>query len=488
MRQFLHVLVVVASLVCASGALAHPLGNFTVNRHSEVVISGDRAFVKYVLDLAEIPAFQERAKIGDGADYRVQTASRLADGLHLDVGGTRVPLVVVESALQFPPGQGGLVTLRLELLLESGRLGSGDDRVELEYRDTNFADRIGWREIVIAEADGGARVLATDVARSSTTDSLRSYPESELRSPMAVNEAHAEVILGSGDAITPSIANPADAPQRPRSATPAERGFAKLIEQGELSVGFMLVSLAVAMFWGAAHALSPGHGKALVGAYLIGARGRARHAFYLGGIVTITHTLGVFALGFITLLLSELIVPERLYPWLNLVAALLVVGVGLVVARPRIQAWRADREGEGRPHDHGDDHAHGDDHGHSHSHPHGHDQRSSHSHLPEPGTGVRGLFVVGVSGGLVPCPTALVVMLAAISLHRVAYGMVLIVAFSLGLAATMTLIGLVALYGRRLFERASQRAACVGLLPALSALGILGLGVFMTLRAIPELA
>ncbi|MFQ5459023.1 MAG: nickel/cobalt transporter [Myxococcota bacterium] len=249
----------------------------------------------------------------------------------------------------------------------------------------------------------------------------------------------------------------------------------------------MLISLALAMAWGAAHALSPGHGKSLVGAYLIGARGRARDAFYLGGIVTITHTLGVFALGAITLLLSELIVPERVYPWLNLVAALLVVGVGLAVVRRRVGSWRAAR-GRARPHHHGCGHRR-HEHGHrgqqGHDHRHGH---HGHSHLPEAGTGIRGLVAVGVSGGLVPCPTALVVMLAAISLHRVAYGMVLIVAFSLGLAATVTAIGLVALYGRHLFERASGRGARLGLLPAASALGILALGALMTVRAISPLA
>ena len=107
----------------------------------------------------------------------------------------------------------------------------------------------------------------------------------------------------------------------------------------------ILLSLLLAMFWGAAHALSPGHGKAIVAAYLVGTRGNARHAFYLGGIVTITHTIGVFALGLITLALSEFIVPETLYPWMNLIAALLVVGVGVSVLRlrsPRLGPGEAD--------------------------------------------------------------------------------------------------------------------------------------------------
>ena len=235
-----------------------------------------------------------------------------------------------------------------------------------------------------------------------------------------------------------------------------------------------------------------------MGAYLIGTRGRARDAFYLGGIVTVTHTLGVFALGLVTLLLSEFIVPEQLYPWMNLVAALLVVAVGAMILRRRVRAWCDARRDHGARTSDGHRHAgqepgtHGHPHPHAHhdahSHGHGHGHSHGHSHVPEQGTGIRGLLAVGVSGGLVPCPTALVVMLAAISLHRVGYGMVLIVAFSLGLAATVTAIGLVALYGRRFFEGASRRGRRAAFLPAASALTILGLGLVMAARAIPELA
>ena len=203
----------------------------------------------------------------------------------------------------------------------------------------------------------------------------------------------------------------------------------------------------------------------------------------------------MFALGLVTLLLSEFIVPEQLYPWMNLVAALLVVAVGIMILRRRVRTWRDTRGERGavlagghwhtceesgvRPHP-------SSSHPHAHHHEHGHGH--GHSHVPEPGTGIRGLLAVGVSGGLIPCPTALVVMLAAISLHRVSYGMVLIVAFSLGLAATVTAIGLLALYGRRLFERASRHGRRAPFLPAASALAILGLGVIMIVRAIPVIA
>jgi ABC-type nickel/cobalt efflux system permease component RcnA len=244
----------------------------------------------------------------------------------------------------------------------------------------------------------------------------------------------------------------------------ADGGFAALIGRDRLPVGVVLVSLLAAVFWGAAHALSPGHGKSIIAAYLVGARGTRRDAIVLGLTVTVTHTVGVFALGLITLSLSQFVLPEDLYPWLNLISALLVVTVGLGVLSWRLRAWR-------RP-QHAHHHHH---HGHHHHH-HDHDR---------PG-GLRSLLGVGVSGGLIPCPTALVVLLAAISLHRIGYGLVLILAFSGGLAAAMTGIGFLAVSAKRAFDRVDLEAGAIRILPAVSALVILGLGVAMTVRALPH--
>jgi ABC-type nickel/cobalt efflux system permease component RcnA len=220
-----------------------------------------------------------------------------------------------------------------------------------------------------------------------------------------------------------------------------------------------LVSLAAALFWGAAHALSPGHGKTIVTAYLVGQRGMPRHAALLGLIVTITHTIGVFALGLVTLALSQLVVPDRLYPWLNLASGVLVVGIGASVFWAR---WRHRRA-----------HARGD------HHHHGHDPDGN-------GPSLRSLLAVGISGGLLPCPSALVVLLAAISLHRVAFGLLLILAFSAGLALSITGIGLVAVFARRTFRRLSFEGPLLRLLPAASALVILAAGLAMTVRAVPK--
>jgi ABC-type nickel/cobalt efflux system permease component RcnA len=226
----------------------------------------------------------------------------------------------------------------------------------------------------------------------------------------------------------------------------------------------VVLSLLVASFWGAAHALTPGHGKALVAGYLIGTRGRPRDAVLLGAIVTVTHTAGVFGLGLVTLLLSRFVVPEQLYPWLTLVSGLLVVGVGATVLRQRLGSRRGHVH-----HDHHHEHDGHDGHDHDHHHPHERD----------------GILGVGIAAGLLPCPSALVVLLSAIALHRLGFGFALIVAFSLGLAATITGIGLVAVLARRAFSRVSLEGPVVRALPSLSAVVIVLVGVVLTARAIP---
>jgi nickel/cobalt transporter (NicO) family protein len=236
----------------------------------------------------------------------------------------------------------------------------------------------------------------------------------------------------------------------------ATSGFESIVAH-ELTLGFVLLSLVLAVFWGAAHALEPGHGKAIVAGYLVGTRGRPRDALALGAIVTVSHTVGVFALGLVTLGLSQYVVPEQLYPWLTLAAGLLVVLVGIGVLRSRLHELV---------------HAYVPAHGHDHSHAH---ER-------------RGLLGVGISGGIIPCPTALVVLLAAISLHRVGYGLVLILAFSVGLAAAVTCIGLAAVTARRAFARAGFDGRLMRALPFVSALVVVALGVVMTVRALPQLA
>jgi ABC-type nickel/cobalt efflux system permease component RcnA len=489
LRRLLLAATVALALLAPAAASAHPLGNFTVNQFARIEPSGDRIYIFYVLDMAEIPTFQARSDVaakGQGA-YSAGLAAQIRENLELDVGGRRLELRELGHSIAFPGGVGGLETTRLEIVFATGAIQSADRPLPMTFRDRNFPDRMGWREIVV-RGEAGAVALAASVPAESVSDELRRYPDDLLESPLDVRSATAELTPGSEAGPPPELEGGVVDPRKD-AAAPTEHGFTSLVAKEELSAGVVLVSLLVAMFWGAAHALSPGHGKAIVAAYLVGSRGKPRHALYLGLITTVTHTIGVFALGLVTLALSQLVVPERLYPWLNLASALLVVTVGVAVLRVRILDWMRTRRTGTAAHDHADHHhGHHHDHGHhDHHHPdQGHDH--GHEHLPGARTGWRGLLAVGVSGGLLPCPSALVVLLAAISLHRVGYGLVLIVAFSIGLAATITAIGLLAIGARGIFGRMSFQGPVLRLLPAASALVILAFGLAMTVRAVPAIA
>ena len=438
MKRLVLIVVAVGALAWPALAAAHPLGNFTINRFSRIEVSGPRLYVHYVLDMAEIPTYQ-----AGRIDQRTY-AQRIAANAHLSVDGRQVTLVPLRSALAHPRGAAGLHTTRLEVIL-AGPVLSG--RVSVSYHDNNYRDRIGWKEIVVGSTT------------PSTSHELRAYPKDLLQSPLDRTSATVSVAPKPGRDIPPSLSSGAtlEAPDRV-----ADSGFAGLVGRSHLSALVILASLAAALFWGAAHALSPGHGKTIITAYLVGQRGTPRHAALLGVVVTITHTIGVFALGAVTLALSQWIVPETLYPWLNLVSGLLFVGIGAAVLRSRLRSRRQQQ------------HAHGHHH---------------HHHHPTPDTlSMRSLLAVGVSGGLLPCPSALVVLLAAISLHRIALGLVLIVAFSAGLALTITGIGLVAVLARSTFRRIGFDGPLVRLLPAASALVILAAGLAMTLRAVPKVS
>jgi nickel/cobalt transporter (NicO) family protein len=473
-KGFLLLLLALAALALPALASAHPLGNFTINRYSRVELSGDRAYVLYVLDMAEIPTFQAEPQVeakGRKA-YARALAAQIGRRLSLRVGGRQLELHPLRQALAFPPGQAGLRTTRLEIVYGSAPIGSGT--LTLAYRDENFRDRIGWKEIVV-RADSGAQVRSASVPSTSSSAELRAYPKSLLQSPLDVTEATATVVPGSGPGIVPATLSGKALGARVAVRNVSDGGFPSLIAHDRLSVGFAFVSVLVAMFWGAAHAFSPGHGKSIIAAYLVGSRGTPRHAVLLGVTVTVTHTIGVFALGLVTLSLSEFVVPEDVYPWLNLVSALLIVGVGMSVLRWRLREWRAPRGARG--HDHGHDH-----HAHDHHHHH-HDHEE-----PDRALSLHRLLGVGISGGIIPCPTALVVLLAAISLHRVGYGLVLILAFSFGLAAAMTGIGILAVTAKRIFSRVDLEGDLVRVLPAVSALVVLGLGIAMTVRALPKVS
>jgi ABC-type nickel/cobalt efflux system permease component RcnA len=452
MRRLALLAALVAALALPAAAGAHPLGNFSVNHQARVAVSEDRVDVTYILDQAEIPTFQERGQRGLLARKRAE----IVRGLALEVGGRPVPLRPGAARIAFPRGQGGLPTTRVELALSAPADTVGRS---VRLQDGTFAGRAGWRAIVAVPGRGTA--VRSSVPSEDPTARLTRYPRDVLGDPPDQREAAFAVRAGGGTVTAPRADGAGTGSAGAGSARPrGEDGFAGLLGDG--AAGLSLLLLAAAFGWGAVHALSPGHGKAMVAAYLVGTRGTARHALALGLTVTVTHTIGVFALGVVTLGLSAWIVPEDLYPWLNLAAGLLVAVVGASVLRTRLRARRAH-------HDH-------------------------HHHHPPERIGWRGLAAMGASAGLVPCPSALVVLLAAIAQHQVALGLVLIVAFSAGLAATLTALGLAVVYSGRalgrlpgLGSRPPLRRALAAL-PTASALAIVAVGCLLTLRALSGIA
>ena len=437
-RTFAAALLALALLPAA--ASAHPLGNFSVNHLSRVSISDDRVDVRYVLDEAEIPTFQQRA-IADGELLRRKRAE-VAKQLVLTVNGRRVALRPAgEATIAHPAGQGGLRTTRVELPL----FAAADSPEHVELRDGTFPGRVGWKAVVVEPGEGTA--VRSSVPVEDPTRGLRTYPEDLLESPSDVRSASFAVRPGAGTVDAPDGA-------RSSAADGREHGFADVFSDAASGKGVIVLLLLSAFAWGAIHALSPGHGKAMVAAYLVGTRGTPRHAVALGAVVTATHTVGVFALGAVALALSAYVLPEQLYPWLNLVSGALVLVVGAGVLRSRVRKRR-----------------------HHHHH--------HHHHLPDR-VSWRGLLAMGAAAGLIPCPSALVVLLGAVAQGQIALGMLLIVAFSLGLAATLTALGLAVVLAGRAFTRIPVPGRLALALPTASALLILGVGVVLTVQAVPR--
>lgn len=483
-------------------ATAHPLGNFSINYYARIEVGIDRARVRYVVDMAEIPTLQESEKADADRDgstsgaelnaYLETVSTRYQNGLQLTIEGVRVPLEFTAKKITRLAGAGGLSTLRIECDLEGVFHGDTQGTRRLRLQDSNDRDRLGWREMVVVPA-AGVNIFNSTAYGNGLTDELKAYPEDRLAAPL--DEPAAELSFTRGNAPLGSTA------LRMRDGRTVARSrdrFVELIAVPRLTPTLALFGLLLAAGLGALHAFSPGHGKTVVGAYLIGSRGTARHAAFLGLTVTVTHTAGVYALGLVTLFASQYILPEKLFPVLGLVsgAIVLVMGLGLFVRRLRAAL-------SGSAHEHGHNHTHTHLHDHAHEnervdtrqlnsgalvHSHG---GSQHSHLP-PGAGGdpvtwRSLLALGISGGLLPCPSALVVLLSAISLHRVGYGLLLIVAFSLGLASALTAIGLVFVYAGRWVKRPTGRARwLVPVLPIVSAFVIACVGAVICYEALVQ--
>jgi nickel/cobalt exporter len=502
-------LAVFASLIPRE-AQAHPLGNFTLNHYSRLEFADEKARIDYVLDFAEIPTFQQKGQLDPNEDGKLSEAEAgayldnklpsIVENLRLRVGKEALHLRVLDSSAAYRPGQGGLPVLRIEARLLADLPKNWEDNNAGHYTDRNYEDHLGWREIVVQSGQGVA-IKGSTAPSAGVSDELRKYPSDMLSSPLDIRRAKFTLVPGEGS-VADDAAGQAAGNLGTSSYSFKSNGYISwlyarlnsLISLTSPSPPVILISLLAALLWGAVHAFTPGHGKTVVAAYLIGDRGTARHAAFLGLTVTLTHTLGVFALGGIAIYLARYILPEALFPWLSVVSGLLVIliGLSLLYSRSRglfgagnakarhTEVKHADRANT-HAHVHSS-HSHGD---HEHSHG-GH----THSHLLPGADGskasIRSLVALGVSGGLVPCPAALVLLLSAISLGRLGFGMVLVVVFSMGLAVVLTTIGLLMVYARQLFERYSFEARIPRFLPVASAAAISFVGLVIVLGAVSQ--
>jgi len=499
---------------------AHPMGNFSINQWSAITVRSERIDIRYVVDMAEIPTYTELGTIRtdrstdlsdkERADYIAKKSAELMKGLTLSIDGTPAELTVESASLQFPAGNAGLPTLRLEMNLFAPV--SNSERGSIQYRADNFENRVGWKEI-IAVAGEGIGIEKADVPSKDMSKGLTEYNPDLLNSAPNVRSASIQFVSGA-------VATSTDGQQEQASirsvatlnesdwVTQQTQAITSVFSQKELPISALLLALMLAFVVGAAHALSPGHGKTVVAAYLVGSRGTPIHALVLGLTVTVSHTIGVFLLGLVVLGLADYILPETLYPWLKFISGVLLALLGLTLFVQRFRAWRyarhmAAHSHVGHSHDHDHDHSHAPHgHHHDHDHEHGHDHSHSHeavphkhglfgrahTHVPADGqkVGLGALLALGITGGIIPCPSALMVLLVAVQFEKVGLGLLLILAFSVGLAAVLTGIGLLMVYSRGLLNKVSFKRGrgVLGRLPMASALGVCCLGIFLAYGSI----
>lgn len=449
MKKNLLILSVLFILISALTASAHPLGNFSVNQYSRLEVGKSRIKIRQILDMAEIPTFQLKNEIDTNKDetlskdelnaFAEKIAPQILANLSLTVNSQPFAINYESKSVVLQEGAGNLQTLRFEWNLSS-ELSNLNEVNQVTFENKNYAERLGWNEIVLNRV-GKVNIFDSNAFGSGITDELKSYPAENLNAPL--NERTAVFSFSDG-AVTSNARVLQNRDGHTNSAIQKDR-FAELIAVPEITPTIAFFGLLLAIGLGAMHAMSPGHGKTVVGAYLVGSRGTVKHAVFLGLTVTITHTLGVFALGLITLFASNYILPETLMPLLSFFSGLIVFYIGLTMFKSRLFSalgW------EKTAAHHHDEHSHADA---TDAFTHTHDGHT-HSHLPPEEVSWKSLLGLGISGGLLPCPSALVLMLSAINLGRIGYGLILTTAFSFGLAATLTAVGLIFLYGGRVFS------------------------------------
>jgi ABC-type nickel/cobalt efflux system permease component RcnA len=487
-------------------AAAHPLGNFTINHFAGITVAPTEVRLDIVIDMAEIPTFQERQHMdidGDGtvsdaeaAAARGPACDEQATKLRLSVGGSPAAVRAASAAISFPAGLGGLSTMRLECAYVARFAAPLADATSVSFEDDSYPERIGWREIV-ARGDGVA-LETGGLPSTSVSHRLTSYPADLISQPLDVRSASlvATPVAVPADRAPAPAAGRADQPVAAAAlaggAVPGGLGggdVPSLFREVDPTPLVLLLSLATAFALGAGHALTPGHGKTLMAAYLVGARGRPAHAVGLGLSVTVSHTLGVLAIAALVVGAQGLLAPDVVVRAAPAIAAITIAGLGgwMLVAevRRRLVARRS-AAAHARAHEGAVEH----DHGHEHGHPSGVHARGgvAHSHVPADGSTLswRSLFALGLAGGLIPSTSALFILLGSIVAGRPTFGFVLVVVFGLGMAVVMTAIGLATVLARGRLDRmpsGSGLGRVARQLPLVAAVVVLAFGLYLSVQA-----
>jgi nickel/cobalt transporter (NicO) family protein len=429
-------------LAPASPASAHPLGNFSINEYVGLTLQRDRVLATAIVDAAEIPTLQDRSLVdtdhdgaisdGERAAHAAATCRAFAAGLSAQASGERLMWSVASASLTYNPGAGGLAVSRLVCTIAApAHLGAG---TTVSVENMYLADRVGWREMT-ATGDG-VRLVNSPLPAQSVSHELRDYPRDVLASPLNVRSARLNLAAGTGSDGVPVALRGDDPVSRAMAAL--DRRLAALAGGHTLTPLVGLLAVLLALVLGAGHAALPGHGKTVLAAYLAGKQGRPRDALTVAGTVTLSHTAGVLGLGLL-ITAGTAVAGDAIVGWLGLVsgAVVLVVGASMLVAVIR---------------------RHQHQHAHDHGHPHEHRDHGHHDH----NKGRLGLAGIGLAGGLVPSPSALVVLLAAIGLGRTAFGILLVIVYGVGMAATLTGAGLLLLALQRRLSRAGRTGPTVG--------------------------
>ncbi|MFJ8961508.1 nickel/cobalt transporter [Lentzea sp. NPDC102401] len=447
------ILAALAMLAVPTGASAHPLGNFTINHHHAITVHLDRVDLVSVVDLAEIPTLQEQP--ARQSDFAARECDVMRGSVSVTVDGTRTVIALRSAAVEFPSGEAGLETTRSTCLLTAPADLAAPAVVEV--RDTYRPGRVGWHEMT-ATGDGIA-LLAPPVPATSASNELRAYPDDLLSDPLDIRAVSLRV--------EPGVTAASDIAAAQGGSTligTATRAFTDLAGRQDFTPLVGVLAVLLSLLLGASHAALPGHGKTVIAAYLAGRDGTARDAITVGATVTLTHTIGVLVIGLV-ISASSALAGESLLRVLGVASGLLVAGIGAYLLRAALHRQPV-----------AVGHGHGHGHGHVHEHGHGHGHR----------VGRGGLIGMGVAGGLVPSPSALVVLLGAIALGRTWFGVLLVLGYGLGMATTLTAVGLLLVRLRDRLAAVERFRDRFTALPAITAGLVLVVGLGLVARALFE--